>query len=114
MARHSVSSSALVCTLLAFALPAPASVVHCPPEADGWVTRGWRAYRADSITVAASRFARALRVCPASLDARVGLGYSKLRLGEPAAAESLFTSALAVDSTDVDAWQGLMRAAHRK
>jgi hypothetical protein len=78
----------------------------CPPEAGELVTQGWRAYRADSIAVAAERFARADRLCE-NLDAKVGLGYARLRQDRLAEADSLFQLITARDSANADGWDGL-------
>jgi len=93
--------------------PPARAVVHCPPEVGLLVDAGWKAYRADSIVVAAARFQRADARCPDGLDARVGLGYAWLRMGASARAESLLSLVVAVDSSYIDAWQGLLRAARR-
>lgn len=74
---------------------------------------GWRAYRSDSLEVAAARFEQARRLCPANLDAAAGLGYLALRQLKPAAAESLFRFVVRRDSLNTDGWDGLARAALR-
>jgi hypothetical protein len=102
----------LIIAFVAFAPPAGAAV-RCSPPVGELVDAAWRAYRADSIAIAAARFERADRLCPDGLDARVGLGYAWLRLGVPARAESLLSRVAAADTGYVDAWQGLMYAAHR-
>jgi len=86
----------------------------CPPEAGELVTRGWQAYRADSIAVAGLRFARADSLCPANLDAKVGLGYVRLRQDQVPAADSLFRIVASADSGNADAWSGLALAEWRK
>jgi tetratricopeptide (TPR) repeat protein len=78
----------------------------CPPEAGALVEAGWRAYRADSIAVAADRFARADRMCEGQLDAKIGLAYARLRQDNVAAADSLFLLVTRRDSTNTDAWDG--------
>jgi hypothetical protein len=79
----------------------------CPPEAAEAVEAGWRAYRADSIRVAAGRFAQADRLCENNLDAKIGLGYALLRLNRVSGADSLFELVARRDSTNGDAWDGL-------
>jgi hypothetical protein len=79
----------------------------CPPEAGILVETGWRAYRADSIAVAAERFARADRMCEDNLDAKVGLGFARLRQNNVAAADSLFSLVTGRDSLNADGWDGL-------
>ena len=119
MGRSRVAYTGMPCAAASFlaglfALASPAvAAVHCPPATGALVDAGWKAYRSDSIAVAAEWFARADRACPAGLDARVGLGYAWLRLGVAARAESLFTLVTVADSGYADAWQGLMSAAWR-
>ncbi len=91
-------------------LPAP----PCPPEAAELVAAGWRAYRADSIAVAAERFARADRLCPDHFDAKVGLGYTRLRADRPAEADSLFALVVARAPANGDAWDGLVLTRWRR
>ena len=79
----------------------------CPPEAGELVASGWRAYRADSIAVAAERFARSDRLCEDNLDAKVGLGYALLRSDRVAAADSLFELVAGKAPGNSDAWDGL-------
>ncbi|HXW97768.1 MAG TPA: hypothetical protein VEI47_09290, partial [Gemmatimonadales bacterium] len=79
----------------------------CPPEAGELVVQGWRAYRADSIAVAAERFARADRLCDHHLDAKVGLAYALLRQNQVDSADSLFTLVSREDTANGDAWDGL-------
>ena len=86
----------------------------CPPEAGALVTAGWSAYRADSIDVAAERFARADRLCVDHLDAKVGLGFSRVRQERFAEGESLFAVVIGVDSANGDAWDGLTLARWRR
>jgi tetratricopeptide (TPR) repeat protein len=85
----------------------------CPPEAGALVIIGWSAYRADSIEVAAERFARADQLCAGHLDAKVGLGFSRIRQERFAEAESLFTVVVAADSANGDGWDGLTLARWR-
>jgi len=79
----------------------------CPPEASELVAAGWRAYRADSIRVAAERFARSDRLCENNLDAKIGLGYALLRQDRLAGADSLFLIVARQDDANGDAWDGL-------
>jgi len=107
-------TAALACAVvLALAQAAHAGTIRCPPELGTLVDRGWKAYHADSISSAATLFARADHLCPAGFDAKVGLGFAWLRLGVPARAESLFTIVVTSDSASADGWQGLMFAARR-
>jgi hypothetical protein len=78
----------------------------CPPEVEELVASGWRAYRADSMAVAAERFSRADQLCE-NLDAKVGLGYALLRLDRLVEADSLFRLVVATDSGNADGWDGL-------
>lgn len=86
---------------------------RCSSSAAAAVTRGWVAYRADSIERAAQEFIRAAELCPRSLDAVVGLGYTAYRLQQIARADSLFRAALRGDSANADAWEGLALATFR-
>jgi hypothetical protein len=86
----------------------------CPPEAGRLVAAGWRAYRADSMAVAARRFARADSMCEGNLDAKVGLGYTLLRRNRAASAESLFALVTELDQGNGDGWDGLAAARWRR
>lgn len=86
----------------------------CGRGSDSLTTLGWRAYRADSIAVAAARFAAALRACPRSDDAAVGRGFALLRRDSVAAADSLFRLVSSRSPAYVDAWDGLAIAAYRR
>ncbi len=79
----------------------------CPPEANELVAAGWRAYRSDSIAVAATRFSRADQLCENNLDAKIGLGYTLLRQDQVTGADSLFSIVAGHDSANADAWDGL-------
>lgn len=86
----------------------------CPPEAAALVSSGWQAYRADSIAVAAERFARADRRCARQLDAKVGLAYAWLRQDRVPPADSLFALVTRRDSLNGDAWDGLLLTRWRR
>ena len=86
----------------------------CPPEAAELVAQGWSAYRADSIAVAAERFARADQLCENHLDAKIGLGFVLLRQDQTASAESLFALVVRRDPAYADAWEGLTMARWRQ
>ncbi len=108
----------LCATIAGLVATAPGSVAGplsppCPPEAATLVAEGWRAYRADSMTSAAARFAAADSLCEANLDAKVGRGYAALRLGRTAEADSLFTVVVEADSTNGDGWDGLTLTRYR-
>lgn len=110
---HLLTRACAAAALLAL-LPAHAELPPCPPEAEAAVTAGWRAYRADSLSVAHQHFRRAERLCPDNLDARVGLGYVALRQDQVAAADSLFHSVVRRDSLNGDAWDGLTQSSWRR
>lgn len=100
----------LACASLALFAPTggrPSHAPPCPPEAGELVVSGWRAYRADSIAVAAERFARADRMCEDNLEAKVGLGYAHLRSDRIPQADSLFALVSAKAPGNADAWDGL-------
>lgn len=78
----------------------------CPPEAGELVAAGWRAYRSDSIEIAAERFSQADGLCD-NLDAKVGLAYTRLRQNRLDDADSLFLLVTRRDSTNADGWDGL-------
>ncbi len=86
----------------------------CPPEAGELVAAGWRAYRADSIAVAAERFSRSDQMCEDNFDAKVGLGYTHLRSDRVGPADSLFELVTAKVPTNGDAWDGLTLTRWRK
>ena len=103
-------------TLAALALACPvgslAAQAGCPPAATSGVAAGWRAYRGDSLDLAADRFAPGVRC---GLDAAViGLGFVELRRGRLEAADSLFGAVVRRDSSQVDAWEGMARVAWRR
>jgi tetratricopeptide (TPR) repeat protein len=77
-------------------------------------TRGWQAYRRDSIAVARAAFSAALRGCPSDNDAAVGLGFVALREGQVDDAQRHFAAVIARDSANADAWDGLSATANRK
>ena len=104
---------ACAAAVLAAAHPSPARPDPCPPEAGALVAIAWSAYRADSIDVAAERFARADQLCTGHLDAKVGLGFSRIRQERFAEAESLFTVVITADSANGDGWDGLTLARWR-
>jgi hypothetical protein len=85
----------------------------CTAAADSALVRGWRAYRADSLPAAFSRFDLAHRLCPDNLDATVGLAFTLLRSGQPRRADTLFGEVLARNPDNSDAWEGRARAALR-
>ena len=89
-------------TIALATLMAPARVLSgqavCPAEAGQLTERGWRAYRGDSLALAAAAFSHSDALCPANLDAKVGLGYVALRRGSLEAADSLFRRVLSADS----------------
>ena len=106
----------LCATLISFA---PSTVgaqagQTCPEGTDAIVAAGWRAYRADSIAVAATRFADALARCPANSDAAVGRAYTHLRLGAVESADSLFRAVTRRDSLSSDGWEGRATVAQRR
>jgi hypothetical protein len=105
---------ACAAAVLAAGHHSPSHPDPCPPEAGALVTAGWSAYRADSIDVAAERFARADRLCANHLDAKVGLGFSRIRQERFAEAESLFTLVATVDPANGDGWDGLTLARWRR
>ena len=86
----------------------------CPDGTDGIVASAWRAYRADSIAAAATRFTSALAQCPSNADAAVGRAYTHLRLGAVDAADSLFRTVTARDSLSSDGWEGRAAVAQRR
>ncbi len=95
---------------LAFVAPATAQSqrgVPCPPAANTVVDAAWQAFRADSVEVAAQRFAAMAAACPRHVGALTGLGFTQLRLGNVPSADSAFRRAVAIDSLSVDAWEGL-------
>ena len=106
-------AAALLASAFLMLAPPARAAARCPPTVGDLVDAGWKAYRADSIALAAARFQRADHLCPEGLDARVGLGYAWLRLGVPARAESLLSRVVSADSGYTDAWAGLMYAARR-
>src|SRR5687768_13766044 len=59
----------------------------CSAAADSVLESGWRAYRADSLPAALSRFDLAHELCPSNLDATVGLGFTLLRSSQPRRAD---------------------------
>jgi hypothetical protein len=79
----------------------------CPQRAGAVAESAWQAYRANRITLAARRFARADSLCPGLPEVQVGLGFVALRQGAPAAAGPHFDAALRADSGNADAWYGL-------
>jgi len=85
----------------------------CSAAVDSALESGWRAYRADSLPAALSRFARAHELCPDNLDATVGLGFTLLRSSQPRRADTLFGEVLAKNARNSDAWEGRARAALR-
>ena len=100
---------------MAFALAlgtGPASAQQPCVNASMEVAAGWRAYRADSLSVASHWFSRAADC--GSAGALIGLGFVKLRLDSLSIADSLFTAAIARDSLAVDAWEGLALVAWRR
>jgi tetratricopeptide (TPR) repeat protein len=99
--------------MLLLAARAVSAQTTCPPAADSAVESGWKAYRSNSITVAAEKFQLARRLCAESADARIGLGLVRLRLNQVESADSLFRSALARDPRNSDAWEGRARSAFR-
>jgi hypothetical protein len=107
MIRHVMAPNLHLLFLLRAAQP-------CPPEASELVAAGWRAYRAESLAVAARRFTRADRLCENHLAAKVGLGYTLLQRNRLAAADSLFALVTEQDSTNADAWDGLTAARWRR
>jgi Flp pilus assembly protein TadD len=90
-----------------------AAQTPCPAASDSALESGWRAYRADSLPAASTRFDLAHRLCPDNLDARVGLGFTLLRSGQARRADTLFGEVLARSATNSDAWEGRARAALR-
>lgn len=90
-----------------------AAQTPCPAAADSALESGWRAYRADSLPAALSRFDRAHRLCPGNLDATVGLGFTLLRSSQPRRADTLFGEVLARNAANSDAWEGRTRASLR-
>jgi hypothetical protein len=105
---------ALAIALLAGHAAAAAGQPTCTPAAGAATTRGWKAYRSDSIAVARVAFAQALRGCPSDNDAEVGLGFVSLREGLLEEAQRHFAAVAARDSSYVDAWDGLSVTARRK
>lgn len=92
----------------------PATPPPCPVGTDALVAAGWRAFRADSIAIAAQRFASALTRCPGDHDATVGRGYTLLRQGDVAAAAALFRALTARAPGSVDAWEGRATVSARR
>ncbi len=89
-------------------------ITSCPPEAGELVAAGWRAYRADSIAVAAERFTRSDQMCEDNYDAKVGLAYTHLRSNRLGPADSLFELVTAKVPGNGDAWDGLTLTRWRK
>ena len=92
--------------LLAVALALQAQSA-CPRRAGAITDSAWQAYRANRITLAARRFARADALCPGIADVNVGLGFVALRQELPDQAGPRFSAALRADSGNADAWYGL-------
>lgn len=110
---HSLLAAVAGFALLAAGRPTR-SPGPCPPEAAELVAAAWRAYRTDSIPVAAERFARADRLCEDNFDAKVGLGYTHLRSDRVAEADSLFTLVTTRAPANGDAWDGLVLTRWRR
>ena len=92
----------------------PLPVVTCPAGTDAIVAAGWAAYRADSITVAARRFADALARCPEDHDATLGRAYVLLRDGDVEAADALFHTLARRTPASADAWEGVATTSTRR
>jgi Flp pilus assembly protein TadD len=96
----------LIVASLLLASGAAAAQSPCAPAADSLLQIGWRAYRADSLSVAVERFRRARQLCPENLDAQVGLGFGYLRQARLREADSLFRNVLDRNASNADAWEG--------
>lgn len=94
--------------------PHPRRAPTCPPEAGTLAEAGWRAYRADSIEVAAERFTRADLLCDDNWEAKVGLGYTHLRAERVGKADSLFDLVVTRMPGNGDAWDGLVLTRWRR
>ncbi len=106
----------VACATIAAGLlwPAPGhSQTPCHASGALALDQAWRAYRADSLTVALKQFELARRLCPANLDASVGLGFALLRSNKGRQAESLFLEVIQRDPANSDAWEGRARSALR-
>ena len=109
--RPCCSGSLLALALFALASPAGAQA-RCPDGLPIRLTRGWEAYRADSLDSAEAGF-RPAADCGA-LGGMIGLGFVALRRDRLSTADSLFALVLARDSAQVDAWEGAARTAWRR
>ena len=85
------------------ALLAGAALVLLQADCPGVIAAGWRAYRADSLDAAASRF----QECASYPAAQAGLGFIALRRGTPLAARARFRAATRLGPEHADAWYGL-------
>ncbi|MGH7654596.1 MAG: tetratricopeptide repeat protein, partial [Gemmatimonadaceae bacterium] len=113
--RASNRSPVLVLALLvAAAWPAHAQTPRCDAASGLAATRGWNAYRHDSISVARADFARALESCAVNSDAQVGLGFVALRENKLDEANRAFTAVTVRDSAYADAWDGLASTRNRR
>src|SRR5665213_2163719 len=115
MMRAPDSRLLLVLALLVVSsAPAAAQAPRCDAASGQAATRGWNAYRRDSITVAKTDFARALAGCAANSDAQVGLGFVALRENKLDDADRAFTAVTVRDSAYADAWDGLASTRNRR
>ena len=115
MMRALYSLPRLALTLLVVSsAPAAAQSPRCDAASGLAATRGWNAYRHDSITVAKADFTRALAGCTTNSDAQVGLGFVALRENRLEDAERAFTAVTVRDSAYADAWDGLATTRNRR
>ena len=101
-------------TLCGLPLAAGAQDRPCPRTTDSLIVAGWVAYRADSISLAASRFGAALARCPENGEAAIGRGFAQLRKGSIVEAESIFTAVTRREPNSADAWDGRGISASRR
>ena len=106
----------LVATIVATALTPHRAFTQatCDAASGQASTRGWTAYRKDSISAARVEFALALSRCATNSDAQVGIGFVSLREGKLEEAERAFTAVTARDSAYADAWDGLAATRNRR
>lgn len=105
--------SILVLMLMSVGVANAQQTCRALPAARGAIERGWNAYRANDMTVAASEFKQALTLCPNEPGALTGAGYVAMRQGRLPEARSLFVRAVARDSMSYDAVAGAGMAAFR-
>src|SRR2546427_5035165 len=98
--------------LVALGSQAPAPCPHAA-AAGRETTTGWRAYRREAITQAATHFAAADSLCPGDHATQIGLGFVLLRQSQPRGASERFLRAVASDTSDAEAWYGLGLARSR-